>query len=72
MSSFVTIKKPYKQKSLIVNGLNTKVYSLRLRSDEFELIERICNKLDTKLSTFIKYCAIEVAKEIDKESNNAI
>lgn len=70
MSSFVTIKKPYKYKSLSVKGNAMKMYCFKLRDDEYDLLIRACNKLDTKFTTFMKYCAIEAAKEILKDDND--
>ena len=46
------------------------MYCFKLRDDEYDLLIKACNKLDTKFTTFMKYCAIEAAKEILKDDND--
>lgn len=72
MSSFVTIKIPKHYKSKKFINLDSKVISLRMNCYERELLKDICNKLDIKPSTLIKYCVIEFCKSIKDEERNAI
>lgn len=72
MSSFVTIKKPYHYRSKKFINLDSQVVSLRMNCYERRLLKDICNKLDIKPSTLIKYCVIEFCKSIKNEENDAI
>lgn len=67
MSSFITIKIPKHYKSKKFINLDSKVVSLRMNYYERELLKEICNKLDIKPSTLIKYCVVEFCKELNKE-----
>lgn len=69
MSSLVTIKKPYKIVTTSQDFDKTVVKSFRIRKTNIKLIENACNKLGTKFSTFVGYCAVEVAKAIRDEEN---
>lgn len=72
MSSYVTINKPYKLKSSKIHGINSNVYTFRLKHEDYDIINNACNKLGTTFSYFVRYCAIEVAKEVKKENTNGI
>ncbi len=67
MSSFVKIKKPYRKYNNRFKGAKSKIYTIRLRDNEFEVITKASKKLDTKFSTFIKYFAIEASKQINED-----
>ena len=42
----------------------------RLNKFESELIHQVCLDLDIKLGTFIKFCAVRVAQELDRQKND--
>ena len=42
----------------------------RLSKFEGELINQVCKDLDIKLGTFMRFCAVRVAQELDKAKND--
>jgi hypothetical protein len=42
----------------------------RLNKFESELINQICQDLNLKLGTFMKFCAVRVAQELDRQKND--
>lgn len=42
----------------------------RLNKFESELINQVCQDLGIKLGTFMKFCAVRVATELDRQKND--
>ena len=42
----------------------------RLSKFEAELINQVCKDLEIKLGTFMRFCAVRVAQELDKAKND--
>lgn len=60
----ITFKKPIKIKYKRTKKYKSSVHSIRMYSDEYKLIEAVCENLGITPNYFIRWCSVAAAKAI--------
>ena len=64
MSDLITYKKPIKIKQKRSKKYESSIHSVRMYSDEYDLIKKVCKQLNIAPNYFIRWCCVASAKAI--------
>lgn len=64
MPDVIIFKKPIKLKMRRTKKYKSSIHSVRMYSDEYKLIEAVCENLGIAPNYFIRWCSIAAAKAI--------